>query len=402
VSSRTILIDLRGCQFNGDRGIPAYAQSLALELTRGHPRHRWLLLRDDRWPPPNRADELAAHATWCTAADLDGRSAPAIDDVLTGCFFLPDHGCGADYLLPGWLRRQAPRRLGIVYDLVPLLFPDRYLARDRARRQYLDALGVLRRSDELFTISHATRRDTIRHAAVDPRRVTCIYGDIDHAKRGLAARPAAATADVPARHCLTGPYCVYVGGDDWRKNMETAVRAFAGFWREHAGHQLAVVCKLSAARIAALREVATAAGLPEAAVVFTGFVSDEDLVGLVRHATLLVYPSLYEGLGLPVLEAYACGTPVVGSDTSSIAELVLPELACDPRQPEAVAAAMGRLVASPTLRERSLAFGRRLLADELGWERAAERVMERIDRARPAAAARRTENAAARHPAWRW
>ncbi len=396
MSSRTILIDLRGCQFNGDRGIPAYAQSLALELTRGHPRHSWLLLRDDRWPPPNRADELAAHATWCTAADLDGRSAPAIDDVLTGCFFLPDHGCGADYLLPGWLRRQAPRRLGIVYDLVPLLFPDRYLARDRARRQYLDALGVLRQSDELFTISHATRRDTIRHAAVDPRRVTCIYGDIDHAKRGLAARPAAATADVPARHGLTGPYCVYVGGDDWRKNMETAVRAFARFWQQHAGFQLAVVCKLSAARIAALREVATAAGLPEAAVVFTGFVSDEDLVGLVRHATLLVYPSLYEGLGLPVLEAYACGTPVVGSDTSSIAELVLPELACDPRQPEAVAAAMGRLVASPTLRERSLAFGRRLLADELGWERAAERVMERIDQARPAAAQRRTETAAAR------
>jgi glycogen synthase len=201
---------------------------------------------------------------------------------------------------------------------------------------------------------------------------------------------------VPARHGLTGPYCVYVGGDDWRKNMETAVRAFAGFWREHAGHQLAIVCKLSAARIAALREVATAAGLPEAAVVFTGFVSDEDLVGLVRHATLLVYPSLYEGLGLPVLEAYACGTPVVGSDTSSIAELVLPELACDPRQPEAVAVAMGRLVASPTLRERSLAFGRRLLADELGWARAAERVMARIDRVRPAAASRRLETAAAR------
>lgn len=379
MSSRTILVDLRGCQFNGDRGIPAYAQSLALELTRGHPRHRWLLLRDDRWPPPNRADELAAHATWCTAADLDGRSAPAIDDVLTGCFFLPHHGCGADYLLPGWLRRQAPRRLGIVYDLVPLLFPERYLARERARRQYLDALGVLRQSDELFTISHATRRDTIRHAAVDPRRVTCIYGDIDHAKRDLAARPAAATADVPARHGLTGPYCIYVGGDDWRKNMETAVRAFARFWQQHAGTQLAIVCKLSAARIAALREVATAAGLPEAAVVFTGFVSDDDLVGLVRHAALLVYPSLYEGLGLPVLEAYACGTPVVGSDTSSIAELVLPELVCDPQQPEAIAAAMGRLAASPELRERSLAFGRRLLEDELGWSRAAERVMERIE-----------------------
>lgn len=382
MNARTILVDLRGCQFNGDRGIPAYAQSLALELSRGHPQHRWLLLRDDRWPPPGRADELAAHASWCTAADLDRRQAPAIDVLLTGCFFLPHHGCGADYLLPGWLRRQAPRRLGIVYDLVPLLFPERYLARDRTRRQYLDALGVLRSSDGLFTISHATRRDTIRHAAVDPLRVTCIYGDIDHAKRGLAARPAAATADVPARHGLAGPSCVYVGGDDWRKNMETAVRAFALFRQQHADHQLAVVCKLSAARIEELRRVATAAGLPATAVVFTGFVSDEDLVGLVRHATLLVYPSLYEGLGLPVLEAYACGTPVVGSNTSSIAELILPELACDPRQPEAIAAAMGRLTASPALRERSLAFGRRLLADELGWARAAERVMERIERPR--------------------
>jgi glycosyltransferase involved in cell wall biosynthesis len=398
----TILVDLRGCQFNGDRGIPAYAQSLALELSRGHPRHRWLLLRDERWPEPGRADELAAHAAWCTAADLDRRGSPAIDVLLTGCFFLPHHGCGADYLLPGWLRRQAARRLGIVYDLVPLLFPERYLARDRARRQYLEALGVLRQSDELFAISHATRRDTIRHAAVDPLRVTCIYGDLDHAKRGLAARPAAVTADVPARHGLTGPYCVYVGGDDWRKNMETAVRAFAVFWRQHADHQLAVVCKLSAARITELRQVATAAGLPEAAVVFSGFVSDEDLVGLVRHATLLVYPSLYEGLGLPVLEAYACGTPVVGSDTSSIAELVLPELACDPREPEAIAAALGRLVANPALRERSLAFGRRLLADELGWERAAERVMERIERPRvargprPAGAPRPTASSAAK------
>ncbi len=382
MNARTILVDLRGCQFNGDRGIPAYAQSLALELSRGHPHHRWLLLRDDRWPPPGRADELAAHATWCTATELDRRQAPAIDVLLTGCFFLPHHGCGADYLLPGWLRRQAPRRLGIVYDLVPLLFPERYLARDRTRRQYLDSLGVLRASDGLFTISHATRRDTIRHAAVDPLRVTCIYGDIDHAKRGLAALPSAATADVPARHGIAGPCCVYVGGDDWRKNMATAVRAFALFRQRHADHQLAVVCKLSAARIAELRQVATAAGLPEAAVVFTGFVSDEDLVGLVRHATLLVYPSLYEGLGLPVLEAYACGTPVVGSNTSSIAELVLPELACDPRQPEAIAAAMGRLVTSPALRERSLAFGRRLLADELGWARAAERVMERIERPR--------------------
>jgi glycosyltransferase involved in cell wall biosynthesis len=378
MTSQTVLIDLRGCQFDGDRGIPAYAQSLALELIRGESPCRWLLLHDSRWQLPARAAELAAHAQWCTAADLDAPRAARIDVLLSGCFFLPHHGCDGDYLYPRWLRRQQPRRLGIVYDLVPLLFPDRYLARDRARRQYHDALGVLRRSDQLFAISQATRRDTIRHAAVDPLRIDCIYGDIDHAKRVLMAKPTAATADVPARHGLTGRYVVCVGGGDWRKNLDVAVQAFARFRRTHPDRQLAIVCKLQPARIAELRGLAAAAGLPERALVCTGYVPDGDLVGLVRHAEMLVYPSLYEGLGLPVLEAYGCGTPVVGSDTSSVAEFVLPALACDPEDPAAIAATMARLSASPALREESLAFGRRLLAEELGWSRAAERVMERI------------------------
>jgi glycosyltransferase involved in cell wall biosynthesis len=382
MTGQTVLVDLRGSQFDGDRGIPAYAQSLAVELVGGDTGCRWLLLHDPRWPLPARHAELATHAEWCTATDLDGPRPARIDVLLTGCFFLPHHGCDGDYLYPAWLRRQQPRRLGIVYDLVPLLFPDRYLARDRARQQYHDALRVLRQSDHLFAISQATRRDTIRHAAVDPLRVSCIYGDIDHAKRALMAEPATATADVPARHGLTGPYVACVGGGDWRKNMDVAVAAFARFHRDHPGRRLAIICKLQPERIAELRRTAAAAGLPPEAVVCTGYVSDADLVALIRHAEMLIYPSLYEGLGLPVLEAYGCGTPVVGSNTSSVAELLIPELACDPRDPAAVAAAMARLVASPAVRERSLAFGRRLLADQLGWGRAAQRVQREMSAAR--------------------
>mgnify|MGYP002630071279 FL=1 len=374
-SPATILVDLRGAQFDGDRGIPAYAQSLTAELIRRSGSHRWLLLHDPRRPLPTRADELAAGGTWCTAADLDHGRSPRIDAVLTGCFFLPDHRCGPDELWPAWLARQRPRWTGIVYDLVPLLFPDRYLARPRARRHYLDALRLLRQSDHLFAISHATRRDTIRHAAVDPARIACIYGDIDHRKRQLMQIPAAATAGVPARYGLRGPYCVCIGGDDWRKNMAAAVRGFAAFRGRHPDYQLAIVCKLSAERIAELERLAAGLGLPAGAVICTGFVPDEDLVGLVCHSTLLVYPSLYEGLGLPVLEAYGCGTPVVGSNTSSIAELILPELACDPADPASIAAAMHRATTDHPLRRRGLAFGRRLLTDELGWDRAADRVL---------------------------
>ena len=142
--------------------------------------------------------------------------------------------------------------------------------------------------------------------------------------------PAGDTAAVPGTHGLVGPYCIFIGGDDWRKNLEGMVRGFAAFHRDHPDHQLAIVCTLSSDRMAQLRQLTTEHSLPDRAVTCTGYVSTE---GLVRHATMLVYPSLYEGLGLPVLEAYGCGVPAVGSATSSVVELVIPELALTPPSP---------------------------------------------------------------------
>ncbi len=377
----TILVDLRVTQINGDRGIPAYSQSLVLELVRGYPRHHWLLLHDPVRPLPSRAEELGRHARWLTVAELEEPGLPPIDVLFTGCFFfVPHKGRTTDALIPPVVRHQRPRRMGIVYDLIPLLFADRYLTNPATKGKYFDALEVLRGCDHLFAISRATRRDTILHAAIDPRRVHCIYGDIDHTKQALMARPAAETADLPAHFGIFGPYCIYVGGDDWRKNLNAAVESFAIFHRDHPKHQLAIVCKLSNERISDVRRAAAAVGLPGGTVICTGHVTDDALVGLVRHADMLVFPSLYEGLGLPVLESYGCGTPVVGSNTSSVAELVLPALSCDPREPASIAGAMARLSANSDLREQSLAFGRRLIADELGWARAAERVMEHVER----------------------
>lgn len=373
----TILVDLRVAQFDADRGIAAYSQSLALELARRYPAHRWLLLHDDRRPSPSRLDELAAHGTWQTCEALAAARSLQVDAVLTSGFFAPHQRCDADYVLPAWLRSQRPRRFGIVYDLVPWIFREQYLAGDRPRARYHELLGLLRGSDHLFGISRSTCHDTVRHAGVDPRRVHCIYGDIDQRKRALMLLPAAESSGIPARHGLVGPYCLCIGGDDWRKNLEAMVRAFALFRRRHPDHQLGIVCRLPDERIAHLRRLAASLGLPDGAVVCTGYVADADLVGIMRHARMLVFPSLYEGLGLPVLEAHACGVPAVGSATSSIRELVIPELAFDPTDPTAIARGMRRLVASPSLAEKSRAHGRDLLAG-LGWSRAAETVMHHI------------------------
>jgi glycosyltransferase involved in cell wall biosynthesis len=372
---RTILVDLRAAQFDEDRGIASFSQNLAAALARGAADRRWLFLHDAARPAPTRMAELATLGEWCTAERI---AAAAIDAVITGCFFLPRASCTADYLLPPALLAGRPRRFGVVYDLIPWLFPDRYLARDQARRQYQESLGLLRGCDHLFGISRSTCDDIVRHAGIDPRRIHAIGGDVDEAKRALMARPAAETADVPSRHGLVGPYCVTVGGGDWRKNLDALVRAFARFRLDHPRHQLAIVCRLKPERMAALRRLAESLGLPARAVVCTGYVTDRELVGLLRHSAMLVSPSLYEGLGLPVLEAYCCGVPAAGSATSSIGELVIPELAFDPADPSAIAATMRRLAADPSVAARSLEFGRGLLA-RLGWSRDAATMMRFID-----------------------
>jgi len=372
---RTILVDLRGAQHDGDRGIAAFSQNLAAALVRTAADRRWLLLHDASLPAPGRMAELAGAAEWCT---MDEAAALQIDALVTTSFFLPHAAGGADKLVPPPLLARRPRWFGVAYDLVPWLFPDRYLAREAARSRYRETLGLLRRCDHLFGISRSTCDDVVRHAGVDPLRIHVIGGDVDEVKRSLMVLPAADTADVPARHGLVGPYCVSVGGGDWRKNLDTLVRAFARFHHDHPRHQLAIICHLQPERMASLKRLAESLGLPARSVVCTGYVPDRELVGLLRHSTMLIYPSLYEGLGLPVLEAYGCGVPVTGSATSSIGELLLPDLAFDPADPAAIAATMRRLADDPSLAEQSREFGRGLLAGR-GWSRDAATMLRLID-----------------------
>jgi len=373
---RTFLVDLRVAQYNGDRGIPAYSQSLVRQICLDHPTNRYVFLWDDRLPKPAFADEFDHYGRWETESSLARSRHGRIEVLFTACYFLPLHGRGEEYLYPDWLRSHEPHRFGIVYDLIPYLFSERYLAKRDARSNYLAGFRAMRNADRLFAISKATRLDTIRLAGIDPARIRCVYGDIDHRKRTLI-ETAPADPAVPAKFGLRSPYAVYIGGDDWRKNMDGMVRAFAHFHARHPDRQLAVICKLPQQRIAHYRLMAASLGIRSGSLIFTGYVSDEDLVAITKQAELMAYPSLYEGLGLPVLEAYGCGIPVVGSDSSSIKELVIPELTCDPREPTSIANAMGRLIEEPTLRDRSLARGRQLLA-ELGWKPAARAVIEEL------------------------
>jgi glycosyltransferase involved in cell wall biosynthesis len=182
-------------------------------------------------------------------------------------------------------------------------------------------------------------------------------------------------AAVKARYNISGAYLLYVGTLQPRKNLVRLVEAFAQIQNPNlqlvlAGQKGWLYADLFA-RVEAL-------GL-SGHVVFTGYVADDDRAALLSGATALLYPSLYEGFGMPVLEAMACGTPVLTSDVSS-----LPEVAGDaallvnPLDTNAIAAGMARLVADAGLR-RSLVERGSLQIRQFSWAKAARQVLEAIE-----------------------
>lgn len=375
-AGRLILVDLRVCQLNRERGIPVYAQSLLLELPKALPDSRFLIWHDPNLPPPTQAQALQGvfgpfHSTKALKA-----LAPdvRITDLLTANIFQKSPGSLSEHLFPNWLRAHQPRRLGIVYDLIPGIFPDRYLKDPVDLNHYQEGLRCLRRWDHLFAISESARLDAIRYGAVDPSRIHTILGGVDPAKAATIHAGGTPWQGEP----LPSSYAIYVGGDDWRKNMMGAIHAFAGY-RSNGGRlqALVLVCSMSENRRRTYLQAATEAGLPAGSVIITRKVTDSELVALVKAADLSIFPSFYEGLGLPVIESYACGTPVLASNRSSLPELAPPSCLFDPDDPAGLAEAMLAFDRDPALREASLARGQDVLAT-FTWPNCAQHLAQAL------------------------
>ena len=269
-----------------------------------------------------------------------------------------------------------PRLAGVAYDLIPLLFHERYLATQAARRKYARRLRQFVGADVILAISEATRHDVIRLLRRSPSDVVTILGGAGHAS------PAATTgrpdeAATLARLAIDRPFLLCVGGADPRKNVSGALAAYAALPADvRSSHLLVIVCALSPDQAAALTAEADWRGV-KGALRLTGFVDDEQLGVLYRRCRLLFFPSYYEGLGLPVLEALEAGAPVVASNRSSIPEFAgeMSWLA-DPSSPGDLAAAIGAALAEP--RDARLEARRRFAAG-FTWVDVADRAAAAIE-----------------------
>ncbi len=242
------------------------------------------------------------------------------------------------------------RVVSVLYDLIPLRLPELFPDREEFRRQ---VARLLARSSAVVAISYRTRQDLVEQMGADPARVQVLYPG---RRNGFEPAPAAAVADVAARYGLRGPYILYVGALGPHKNVPTLLRAFEQM-RRHRQAPLTLVLagslRWGETALAALRTLPS-----REHVTLTGPVRDADLPALYSGAACFVFPSLYEGFGLPVLEAMTCGTPVVVSNRGALPEVVGDAgVTVDADDPAAFADAASRLLADPGLRARYAAAG---------------------------------------------
>ncbi len=337
-----IVLDLQACQAtNRERGIGRYSISLAQAIARHIGNHDLRIVLNSQFvdtikPIQNAFDGLLSkqHITV-----FDTPKAVSANDSANGWRYRAAEKVREDYLaslqpdivhlsslFEGW-GDDAVTSAGFgtavtLYDLIPLQRKETYLTNPQMRDWYYRKVQALKNAQLLLAISEYSRTEAIATLQLPPQRVVNISAAIDD-----IFRPQILSFEQTTKHKakfgLHKSFLMYTGGIDSRKNIEGLIEAYAMLPDAvRTNYQLAIICKINPDERHRLEVLASRFGLEKDALILTGYVTDQELIALYNTASLFVFPSLSEGFGLPVLEAMSCGLPVIGSNNSSIPEVI--------------------------------------------------------------------------------
>ena len=359
-----IVVDAR-CVFRGKGGIGRYAHGLLDALAWGESPHDLVVLFSSVAPLEDISltDRIACFAVPAAMIDEEWEQLhlPALLDQLgADLYFNPAFGTPV---------LANCRRAATIHDVVFERYPE--LVEPRLRR-YLQraARFTVDHADRILTVSEFSKGEICEVYGVAPDRVSVVGNGIDPRFHPLALAPQRqATIRLNMRLPEDAPFLLYVGAIEPKKNIENLLRAYARV-RERIPHRL-VLAGGQGGMPWDPRPAVDELGLGDS-VRLLGYVPDEAVVELLNAADGFVYPSLYEGFGLPPLEAMACGKPTLVSNASSLPEVVGDgALVADPHDVERLGDAILRIATDDALRAELAEKGRRR-ASEFTWQRAAK------------------------------
>ena len=342
-----ILIDMQACQTESRfRGLGRYTDALARAIAAQAGADEIHLLVNSAFPETlaairqefdplvgagnihvvdllDQCEDRAPRLRWRHHASALLREA-YIDMIAPDVVFCPSFFEG--YIDPAVLsigRLASVPVVTTVHDFIPLVYRQDYLDKTPDfRRHYLAKLEELKKSAGIITISGSSFREAVELLGIAPDIMVNASEAADPKFRRLELS-AVEREDIRRRFGLEKPFVFYTGGSDPRKNLARLVAAFARLPADlRDGHQLVLAGSMPELDRTFLQDEARRQGLPRDALKFPGYVGDDDLIRLYNLAELFVFPSLHEGFGLPCLEAFQCGTAVLGANASSLPEVI--------------------------------------------------------------------------------
>ncbi len=286
----------------------------------------------------------------------------------------PDVYHAPHYVLPAAVMSPS---VVTIHDCIHLIFPQ-YLPN---RRAYLYARSVMwaaaRRADAILTVSEASKRDILRFFDVKPEKVVVVHNAID--ERFWTPPADEDVARVRERYQLEHGFVLYAGNIKPHKNLVRLIEAFDEIRRGDFEEMKLLIIGDEISKMPALRRAVHQHHLHKH-VRFLGYVSDETLAVLYRLAAVFVFPSIYEGFGLPPLEAMASGAPVVTSNVSSLPEVTGDAaVLVNPHDTGSIVAGVRRVLSDPAFAEQLRQKGP-VRAREFSWERSVAKTRDLYER----------------------
>ena len=399
-----IVVDLQGAQNESrHRGIGRYALAFVKALIRNKGTHEIVVLLSDLFPESlaYAQDALGEQRAQCTIkiwsgigpTDLrkpENHWRKDVSELLREAFIAnlqPDVLIISSLLdSPGdntivSVSKLAPvYTVAMLYDLIPLLYKSEYLVDPTTQDWYYERLWQFKKADFWFAISESSRNDGIAQLGLPAPQVHNISAALgeDIVAVDLTAEQAAA---LKQKFAITRPFLLYSGAFDPRKNIDRLVMAYASLPLDlRQAHQLVLAGGLNAPQLVHVNQLIARAGLDASQVIVTQRITDRELCALYGLCKAHILPTYCEGFGFTALEAMACGAPAIGSNYSSVPEVIgLPEALFDPFSVESIANKITQVLSDEAYRATLVAHGRQQV-QTFSWDHTARKALEALAR----------------------